>query len=318
MTEPTAADIANSLYRAYELGDTALADALWMQTPGYLAQDVRRNVHASIVEFDNVAVFEHCIGWGAMDTWLRDFQSTTPLDAVGSCPRIMSAWWKNGGALTWRQWSQQTLGTLLWMDVCSFMAAGNWDVWASDADHIAAHLSHYYEAHPNRLSKPQQEALMNQLDAFALTNERFMAWLRAQAFYSLEWEDTLFMQTHNHHQRASAFDTRLHNPHSRAVAYYIHQLRSGQGAPFTHGYWFNPSSQDADCAFAQALVHTSPDIAFHSNAPMPMESPEYTRLVESIALHQRIDPDLSMLLQWLRTNPVHEWGKEQESTVGPW
>lgn len=318
MSDPNAASIANELYRAYERGDARLADALWMQTPGYLAQDVRRNVHASIVEFDNVAVFEHCVGWGAMAGWLRDFQSTTPLDTVASCPRILSAWWRSGGAQTWRQWSQQTLGTLLWVDVCSYMAAGNWDVWGSDKDHIAAYLSHYYEAHPNTLSKPQQEALMNLLDAFALTNDRLMGWLRAQAFYSLAWEDALFMQTHNHHRHASAFDARLHNPHSRAVAYYIHQLRSGQAAPFTHGYWFNPSGQDADCVFAQALVHTSPDIAFHSTTTVDLTAPVHAQLVESLALHRRIDPDLTMLLQWLRTTPVHEWGKEQESMVGPW
>ena len=318
MSDSTSASIAHKIYHAYKRGDTVSADALWMQTPSYLAPDVRHHVHASIVEFDNVDVFEHCIGWGAMAGWLRDFQATTPLDAVASCPHILAAWWKKGGSVTWRQWSQQTLGSLLWMDVCSYMAAGNWHVWGSQEDHIAAHLSHFYEAHPNSLSKPQQEALMNQLDAFALTNERLMAWLRAQSFYSSAWEDALFMQTHNHHRHVSAFDARLHNPHSRAVAYYIHQLRSRQAAPFMDGYWFNPSSQDADCVFAQVLVHTSPDIAFHSTTSVDLDEPEYAPLIESLVLHQRIDPDLSMLMQWLRTTPVQEWGKEQESAVGPW
>ena len=66
------------------------------------------------------------------------------------------------------------------------------------------------------------------------------------------------------------------------------------------------------------LVHTSPDIAFHSTTSVDLDEPEYAPLIESLVLHQRIDPDLSMLMQWLRTTPVQEWGKEQESAVGPW
>ena len=47
MSDSTSASIAHKIYHAYKRGDTVSADALWMQTPSYLAPDVRHHVHAS-------------------------------------------------------------------------------------------------------------------------------------------------------------------------------------------------------------------------------------------------------------------------------
>lgn len=318
MTDPHANAIADQIYLAYTQGDSALADKHWLATADSQRADVRAHLDQRIVEFDNALVFEHCIGWAGMAKWLRDYQPNMPVDVVNTCPRILTAWWHKAGKAAWPTWAHQSLGSLLWLDVCNFLAGGHWDLWGSGDDHFVAHLSHYYETHPTSLSAKQQDTLKNQIDAFALTNERFMAWLKKQAFYNQDWDDALFMQTHNHHRHACTFDSRLLNPHSRAVAYYVNQLRTQKQTPFADGYWFFPEASNADTAFARMLIAACPDAVFYSNTVVDANAPKHTLLRQSLALHQSIDPDLSMLVQWLRCNPVNAWGQAQESLVGPW
>lgn len=318
MQEPQAHAIADQIYLAHTQGDVALANAYWMGTPDYLRSVVQKHLDERIVKFDNPQVFEQCVGWGAMAQWLRDYQPHMPMDAVAQCPRILTAWWKKEGRAVWPTWAHQSLGSLLWMDACTFLAGGHWHLWGSSEDHIVAHLSHYYASRPNALSPKQQEVLKTHVDAFALTNERFMTWLNKQSFYNQNWDDALFMQTHNHHRHACQFDARLLNPHSRGVAYYIAQVRVQEQAPFSDGYWFFPDKLDADSIFARVLIAACPDITFHCNTLVDAHGAKHAHLLQSLVLHQTIDPDLSMLVQWLRNNSVAVWGVVQESTVGPW
>ena len=313
-----AINIANNIYLAYARGESALADQHWMQTPNSLQGHVRKHLDQRIVECDSVSVFEQCVGWNGMAKWLRDYQPNMALDVVAQCPRILAAWWNKVGPATWTSWAHQSLGSLLWLDVCNFLAGGHWHLWGGSEDHLVSHLSHYYEAHPNTLSVSQQKALKNHVDAFALTNERFMVWLKKQTFYNPNWDETLFIQTHNHHRHACAFDARLLNPHSRAVAHYVNQLRTGKDAPFTDGYWFFPAESNPDAIFARLLIAACSDTTFYCNTLVNVEDPKYRSLRQSLALHQAIDPDLSMLVQWLRSHPTANWGRTQESIVGPW
>ena len=309
---------AEQIYLAYTQGESDVANEHWMQTPDSLRGVVRKHLDQRIVECDSVSVFEQCVGWDGMAKWLRDYQPNMSMDVVAQCPRILAAWWKNTGPTTWPNWAHQSLGSLLWLDVCNFLASGHWHLWGSDEDQFVSHLSHYYEAHPNALSVSQQNALKNHVDAFAFTNKRFMAWLKKQAFYNPSWDETLFIQTHNHHRHACAFDARFLNPHSRAVTYYVNQLRTQKDAPFADGYWFFPAESNSDAVFARLLIVACPDTTFYCNTAVDVHAPEYATLRQSLALHQAIDPDLSMLVQWLRSNPAENWGRKQESLVGPW
>lgn len=321
MQEPQAHDIAMNIYLAYAQGDVGLATEHWTQAPVYLQPVVRLHLDEHIVAFDNPVAFEHCVGWSGMIAWLRDYYPRgghLPLNTVQSCPRIMAAWWRAHGAKLWPTWSTQSMGQLLWMDSCIYLASGNWHVWGSDADDFVAHLSHFYSNPANQLTLTQQEALKAQLDVFACANEVFMGWLRKQPFYNADWEDAIYMQTHNHHRHACTFDPKCLNPHSRAVAYYINQVRTGEQVPFTEGYWFFPGETTPDSVFARLLIAACPDVRFHCNNCISVDATENATLLAQLQYYHCMDPDLSMMRDWLRSAQVATWGQAQESVVGPW
>lgn len=321
MQEPQAHDIAMNIYLAYAQGDVGLATEHWTQAPVYLQPVVRLHLDEHIVAFDNPVAFEHCVGWSGMIAWLRDYYphaQNSAYSTVQSCPRIMAHWWREKGNALWPAWSTQSMGHLLWMDSCIHLAAGNWHLWGSNEDHFVAYLSRFYSDPSNQLSPVQQEALKGQLDVFACANEIFMAWLRKQAFYDASWEDSIYMQTHNHHRHACTFDPKCLNPHSRAVAYYINQVRTGEKPPFSDGYWFFPGDETSDSVFARLLIAACPDVHFYCNDRINVQDPQHEALLATLNHYQCMDQDFSLLLDWLRSTHVATWGQARESVVGPW